>query len=70
MSRILSEFGNYDWCSLGSSIWFDGPDGNRFCGVIVRTSLNQDYFHVKRVADGKIYEVSLSKDRMSTRMDP
>jgi hypothetical protein len=54
-----------DWCALGAKVWFDGPDGERLFGEIIRTSSNPDYFHVE--VDGHRYEVSLNDDHMSSR---
>lgn len=52
-----------DWLALGSTVWFDGPDGVRLNGEIIRTSSNPSYFHVW--CNGQRYEVDLHQDNMS-----
>lgn len=64
MSRLYQGYGyENDWTALGSMVWFDGPDGDRLHGEIVRTSSNADYYHV--MVNGRRYEVSLNGDNMS-----
>jgi hypothetical protein len=57
-----------NWLALGCAVWFDGPDGDRLCGEIVRTSSNPSYFHIW--ANGQRYEVDLNQDRMSKEKEP
>jgi len=61
MSRQLypwNDLNNY--FRLGSTVEFDGPDGGRLTGTIVRTSSNPDYLHVE--VRGHRYEVSINGD--------
>lgn len=57
-----------NWQVLGSIVWFDGPDGDRIQGEIIRTSSNPTYFHV--LSNGQRYEVDLHGDRMSRYKEP
>jgi hypothetical protein len=57
-----------NWLALGSMVWFDGPDGDRLHGEIVRTSSNAAYFHIW--CNGQRYEVDLHQDRMSKEREP
>ncbi len=52
-----------DWLALGQLVYFDGPNGDRLRGEIVRTSSNPGYFHVW--SGGARYEVDINEDNMS-----
>lgn len=56
-----------DWLALRSMVWFNGPDGDRLHGEIIRTSSNPTYFHVW--CNGQRYEVDLHNDCMSKDRD-
>lgn len=63
MSNLYRPQDDYrNWYQLGATVEFDGPDGTRLRGEIVRTSSNPDYFHVE--VDGRRYEVSCRDDNM------
>lgn len=51
-----------NWWNLGGVVEFDGPDGDRLRGEIVRVSSNPDYLHVE--VDGERYEVFHSADNV------
>jgi len=58
-----------DWrerWNLDDRVNFD-HDGERLCGVIVRTSSNPTYFHVE--VDGVRFEVGLHEDDMKEGWD-
>jgi len=62
MSKMLRRAEGGAWLRLGAFVLFDGPDGNRLYGKIVRTSSNPTYFHVE--SGGDRYEVDLHEDNM------
>jgi hypothetical protein len=51
-----------NWWNLGGIVEFDGPNGDRLRGKIVRTSSNPGYFHVE--VDGVRYEVYQPQDNI------
>lgn len=51
-----------NWWNLGGIVEFDGPNGNRLRGEIVRTSSNPGYYHVE--VDGQRYEVFTATDNV------
>ena len=67
MSRRMSRHEYENWTAIGAWVWFDGPDGERLHGEIVRTSSNGDYYHV--LVDNDRYEVSLNRDNMGKTRD-
>jgi hypothetical protein len=58
--RPQDDYRNY-W-NLGSTVEFDGPDGRRLRGEIVRVSSNPSYYHVE--VNGRRYEVWQPQDNM------
>lgn len=63
MSNVYDPRSDYhNWWNLGGIVEFDGPDGIRLRGEIVRTSSNPTYFHVD--VDGCRYEVDMHVDNM------
>lgn len=54
MSKLYRPQDDYrNWWTLGSTVEFDGPYGERLRGEIVRTSSNPTYVHVE--VNGRIY---------------
>jgi hypothetical protein len=63
MSNVYRPQDDYrNWWNLGGIVEFDGPDGERLTGEIVRTSSNPDYIHVE--VNGTRYEVFFSRDNV------
>lgn len=64
MSNIYERRNDYrNWWNLGGIVEFDGPDGERLQGEIVRTSSNPAYYHVE--VNGIVYEVWSTTDNMT-----
>lgn len=63
MSNVYRPEDDYrNWWNLGGIVTFNGPDGDRLRGEIVRVSSNPCYFHVE--VDGVRYEVDSQRDDM------
>ena len=61
MSEIYNPSDDYrNWWALGSTVQFDGPDGERLEGEIVRVSSNPSYLHV--FAQGQRYAIDVNQD--------
>jgi hypothetical protein len=64
MSRLHDPSEDYrNWWNLGGIVEFDGPDGDRLRGEIVRVSSNPSYFHVE--VRGRRYEVDSTTDNLT-----
>lgn len=60
MSRVYDPSSDYrNWWALGSTVEFDGPNGDRLRGEIVRVYPGAD-IHVE--VNGRRYEVSIPDD--------
>lgn len=68
MSRRYDPSEDYrNWWTLGSTVRFDGPYGERLTGEIVRTYCNATSFHV--LSGGVRYEVDIHQDNMQMVWD-
>lgn len=66
-SRYRASDDHNNWWTLGSTVEFDGPEGQRLRGEIVRTSSNPTYLHV--YANGRRYETDIVTDNMEMIWD-